>query len=47
MSTPGLLAHAVRTYGWGFIPNHVLLPMVANIGLIALRIQIDTLTNEP
>jgi len=32
MSTPGLLSHAVKTYGWSFIPNHVLPPMLANIG---------------
>ena len=31
MSTPGLLTHAVRTYGWGFIPNQVLPPMLANV----------------
>lgn len=30
-TTPGLLAHAVRTYGWRFIPDHVLPPMVANV----------------
>lgn len=29
-SGPALLAHAVKTYGWSFIPNHVLPPMVAN-----------------
>jgi Mitochondrial carrier protein len=30
MSTPGLLVHAVKTHGWGFIPNQVLPPLVAN-----------------
>ena len=29
-TTPGLLTHAVKTYGWGFIPRQVLPPMVAN-----------------
>ncbi|KAG8526324.1 uncharacterized protein KY384_000317 [Bacidia gigantensis] len=36
MSTPALLAHAVKTYGWGFIPNHVLPPMLANISVGAI-----------
>ena len=36
MSTPGLLAHAVRTYGWGFIPNHVLPPLLANVSVGAI-----------
>lgn len=36
MSTPGLLTHAVKTYGWEFIPNHVLPPMLANIGVGAV-----------
>ncbi|KAL9116980.1 MAG: hypothetical protein Q9187_006487 [Circinaria calcarea] len=31
MSTPGLLGHAVKTYGWAFIPNQVLPPLLANI----------------
>ncbi|KAJ5661630.1 Mitochondrial substrate/solute carrier [Penicillium maclennaniae] len=29
-TTPGLLLHAVRTYGWQFIPNQVLPPLIAN-----------------
>ncbi|KAJ5126224.1 hypothetical protein N7448_005535 [Penicillium atrosanguineum] len=29
-TTPGLLLHAVRTYGWQFIPNQVLPPLLAN-----------------
>jgi len=37
VSTPGLLAHAVRTYGWGFIPNQVLPPLIANVGSVAQR----------
>lgn len=32
ISTPALLTHAVQKYGWGFIPNQVLPPMLANIG---------------
>jgi hypothetical protein len=31
MSTLGLLTHAVKTHGWGFIPNQVLPPMLANV----------------
>ena len=30
MSSFGILGHAVRTYGWGFIPNYVLPPLLAN-----------------
>lgn len=30
MTTPALLAHAVRTEGWSFIPNQVLPPLLAN-----------------
>ncbi|KAF2417234.1 putative mitochondrial carrier protein [Tothia fuscella] len=30
-STPGLLAHAVKTQGWSFIPNQILPPMLANV----------------
>ncbi|KAL7275330.1 hypothetical protein RUND412_001732 [Rhizina undulata] len=29
-STPGLLAHAVKHHGWGFIPRQVLPPLIAN-----------------
>ena len=29
-TSPALLAHAVRTHGWGFIPNQVLPPLIAN-----------------
>lgn len=36
MSTPGLLTHAIRVYGWSFIPNQVLPPMLANIGVGAV-----------
>lgn len=31
-TTPGLLFHAVKTYGWQFIPNQVLPPLMANAG---------------
>jgi len=31
-TTPGLLIHAVKTYGWQFIPNQVLPPLMANAG---------------
>ncbi len=30
-TTPGLLGHAVRTYGWSFIPKQVIPPLFANI----------------
>ncbi|KXG49474.1 Mitochondrial substrate/solute carrier [Penicillium griseofulvum] len=35
-TTPGLLLHAVRTYGWRFIPNQVLPPLLANAGVGAV-----------
>jgi hypothetical protein len=30
MTTPAILAHAIRTEGWGFIPKQVLPPLMAN-----------------
>jgi hypothetical protein len=30
-TTPGLLANAVRTYGWKFIPEQVMPPLLANV----------------
>lgn len=30
MTTPAILAHAIRSHGWGFIPNQVLPPLLAN-----------------
>ncbi|KAI9807511.1 MAG: hypothetical protein M1825_005451 [Sarcosagium campestre] len=36
MSTPALLAHAVRTHGWAFVPNQILPPLVANVGVGAI-----------
>jgi hypothetical protein len=35
-TTPGLLAHAVKTYGWRFIPDQVLPPLIANIAVGAV-----------
>lgn len=35
-TTPGILAHAVKTYGWGFIPNQVLPPLLANVTIGAV-----------
>ncbi|KAI5841865.1 mitochondrial carrier domain-containing protein [Morchella snyderi] len=35
-TTPLLLAHAVKHYGWGFIPNQVLPPLIANASVGAL-----------
>lgn len=29
-SSPALIAHAVKTYGWGFIPHNILPPLLAN-----------------
>lgn len=36
LTTPGLLVHAVKTYGWGFIPNQVLPPLLANVRSVNL-----------
>ncbi|KAI9819819.1 MAG: hypothetical protein M1832_003894 [Thelocarpon impressellum] len=36
LSTPSLLAHAVKARGWGFISNQVLPPLIANIGVGAV-----------
>ncbi|KAJ5911043.1 uncharacterized protein N7473_000346 [Penicillium subrubescens] len=35
-TTPGLLLHAIKTYGWRFIPNQVLPPLMANAGVGAV-----------
>lgn len=32
-TTPGLLANAIRTYGWKFIPEQVLPPLLANVAV--------------
>lgn len=31
MTTPGILAFAVKTHGWSFLPNQVLPPLIANV----------------
>ncbi|KAI9669124.1 MAG: hypothetical protein M1831_000716 [Alyxoria varia] len=36
ITTPGLLAHAIKEHGWGFIPNQVLPPMMANVTVGAI-----------
>ncbi|KAL8900147.1 MAG: hypothetical protein Q9192_001232 [Flavoplaca navasiana] len=36
MSSAGLLTHAVRTHGWAFIPNHIIPPLLANVGVGAI-----------
>ena len=36
-STPGLLAHAIREHGWGFIPNQVMPPLLANVTVGAVQ----------
>ncbi|KAF8426603.1 mitochondrial carrier domain-containing protein [Tirmania nivea] len=36
LSTPGLLVHAVKHHGWGFIPNQVLPPLIANASVGAV-----------
>ncbi|KAF2397362.1 mitochondrial carrier [Trichodelitschia bisporula] len=35
-TTLGLLAHAVKTHGWSFIPNQVLPPLIANVSVGAV-----------
>lgn len=35
-SSPGLLVHAVKQYGWRFIPEQVLPPMMANVTVGAI-----------
>ncbi|KAL1955653.1 hypothetical protein VTO42DRAFT_8198 [Malbranchea cinnamomea] len=50
-TTPGLLAHAVRTYGWRFIPDQVLPPLLANVGVGAVLytsyLQVLGIVHEP
>ncbi|KAF2150381.1 mitochondrial carrier protein-like protein [Myriangium duriaei CBS 260.36] len=36
LTTPAILAHAVKTYGWSFIPNQVLPPLLANVTIGAV-----------
>lgn len=51
MSTPGVLAYAVRQHGFSFIPNQVLPPMLANVtvGAILYTTYLQTLAalHEP
>lgn len=35
-STPGVLAHAVRHYGWRVIPDQILPPLIANVSVGAV-----------
>lgn len=35
-TTPGVLASAVRHYGWGVIPEQILPPLIANVGVAAV-----------
>jgi len=50
-TTPGLLAHAVRKYGWRFIPDQVLPPLLANAGvgviLYTSYLQVLSALHEP
>ncbi|RAH44204.1 putative mitochondrial carrier protein [Aspergillus aculeatinus CBS 121060] len=50
-TTPGLLMHAVRTYGWRFIPNQVMPPLLANAAVGAILytsyLQVLGSLNEP
>lgn len=45
MTTPGILAHAVKTQGWSFIPLTVLPPLLANvtIGAVLYTTYLQTL----
>ena len=50
-TTPGLLANAVRSYGWRFIPERVLPPLAANVivgaALYTSYLQILARLHEP
>ena len=50
-TTPGLLTHAVKTYGWRFIPDQVLPPLLANTAVGAVLytsyLQILSALHEP
>ncbi|KAF9699247.1 hypothetical protein EKO04_003305 [Ascochyta lentis] len=47
MTTPAILAHAVRTEGWAFIPNQVLPPLLANtcIGAVLYTVYLHSLSS--
>ncbi|KAJ4984839.1 mitochondrial carrier protein [Stagonosporopsis vannaccii] len=51
MTTPAVLAHAVRTEGWSFLPNQVLPPLLANtcIGAVLYTAYLHSLSalHEP
>lgn len=36
LTSPAILAHAVKTHGWGFIPNQLLPPLLANTAVGAV-----------
>ena len=36
MTTPGILAYAIKTHGWSFLPNQVLPPLLANVSVGAV-----------
>ncbi|PLB39226.1 putative mitochondrial carrier protein, partial [Aspergillus candidus] len=46
-TTPGLLVHAVRVYGWQFIPKQVLPPLLANasVGAVLYTSYLQVLGN--
>lgn len=50
-TTPGLLAHAIRNYGWRFIPEQLLPPLAANVvvgaALYTSYLQILARLHEP
>lgn len=47
MTTPALLAHAIKTEGWSFIPNQVLPPLLANtfIGAVLYTAYLQSLNS--
>lgn len=47
MTTPALLAHAIRTEGWKFIPNQVLPPLLANtfVGAVLYTAYLQSLSS--
>ena len=36
MTSVGLLTHAIRSHGWGFVPNQILPPLLANVSVGAI-----------
>ncbi|KAJ4332925.1 hypothetical protein N0V95_009546 [Ascochyta clinopodiicola] len=47
MTTPAILAHAIRTEGWSFVPNQVLPPLLANtcIGAVLYTVYLHSLSS--